>query len=130
MADATRRAGGCKCRAVRYEVFGEPAKTGTCHCADCRKFSGTAFLYYGDWPAGAFSVEGNYATYEGRSFCPKCGSRLFHLGPEWVEIELGSLDDAPAGLAPQQEGWIIRREPWMPPIPGATQHRRDPSDDR
>ncbi len=32
---------------------------------------------------------------------------------------LGSLDYAPNGLAPSREGWTIRREEWLPAIPGA-----------
>ena len=120
------RRGGCRCGQVRYEVRGEPLKTGLCHCTDCRKETGSAFLAYADWPAEAFSSTGEYATYEGRSFCPACGSRLFHVSDKHAEICIGSLDDAPAGLAPSVEGWCIRREAWLPEIVGATRYSRDP----
>lgn len=129
MNPETIRHGGCACGAVRYTVRGEPLVVGLCHCADCRKESGSAFLYYADWPLDAFSFEGEYRTWEGRSFCGACGSRLYHVNPEkgQAEICLGSLDAAPAGLVPLQEGWIIRREPWLAPIAGASQHRKDPA---
>jgi hypothetical protein len=117
------------CGAVRFSVVGAPALTGLCHCADCRKFSGSAFLHYGDWPSSSFSVAGDYRVFDGRAFCPVCGSRLFHPGDEWVEIELGALDAAPSDLVPQQEGWIIRREHWLAPVPGARQAERDPPKD-
>jgi hypothetical protein len=55
-------------------------------------------------------------TSHGRSFCPECGSRLFNLHDDDVEIRLGTLDDAPSGLMPMQEGWTIRREHWLTPI--------------
>jgi hypothetical protein len=125
------RLGGCTCGAVRYEVRGPPNKVGLCHCADCRKETGSAFLYYADWLAGAFSFTGTVATYEGRSFCPTCGTRLFHLQDDGAaEICLGSLDDAPVGLVPTREGWIKRREDWLTPLAHAHQAREDPPPDR
>lgn len=123
------RTGGCRCGRVRYEVRGEPVKVGLCHCTDCRKETGSAFLYYGDWLPGMFAVSGDYRTYAGRSFCPSCGSRLFHLSGEGVEICLGSLDGAPAGLAPGREGWIRRREHWLMPAGSAYQAVEDPPRD-
>ena len=41
---------------------------------------------------------------------------------EGVEIQLGSLDDAPFELRPQAELWIKRREPWIDEVEGASQH--------
>ena len=118
--------GGCACGSVRYRVTGEPEVVGLCHCADCRKETGSAFLYYADWPRSAFSVEGEYATYEGRSFCPNCGTRLFHLNDETAEIAVGSLDAAPSAFVPEREGWIKRREAWLTAIPEAGQFHQDP----
>lgn len=117
--------GGCRCGAVRYDVRGEPLRVGVCHCADCRRETGSAFLYYADWPSEQFTVTGSYSTFDGRSFCPACGAPVFHLSPRHAEIVLGSLDVAPAGLAPTQEGWTKRREPWLAPIPGAAQFIED-----
>lgn len=126
MDEMVTRLGGCRCGKVRYEVRGEPIKVGLCHCTDCRKETGSAFLYYGDWKTDRFSVTGNFKTYDGRSFCPECGTRLFHLDSEGAEICLGSLDDAPMSLAPTREGWITRREIWMAPVGAAVQAETDP----
>ncbi|WEK04361.1 MAG: GFA family protein [Candidatus Devosia phytovorans] len=117
--------GGCRCGAVRYTLEGEPFKAGLCHCTDCRKETGSAFLYYADWQPDQISVTGHYETYDGRSFCPKCGSPLFHLGDVQAEIAVGTLDEAPAALMPLREGWIKRREPWLAAIAGAGQFRED-----
>jgi hypothetical protein len=119
------RTGSCLCGAVRYSVEGEPFHVGRCHCADCRKESGSAYTIYGQWPRDAFAVEGEYATYDGRSFCPRCGSSLFTLEEDAAEIRLGSLDEAPFELKPEAEVWIKRREPWMPEVDGASQHREN-----
>jgi hypothetical protein len=118
--------GGCRCGAVRYRVSGEPFKAGLCHCAECRKETGSPFLYFADWPIDQFLAEGEYKTYQGRSFCSQCGSTLFHLSEDHVEIALGSLDEAPVAFVPQVEGWIKRREPWLVTVAGAGQHREDP----
>jgi hypothetical protein len=116
------RTGGCLCGAVRYSLEGEPFHVGRCHCADCRKESGSTYTIYGQWPLESFSLEGEYATYDGRSFCPQCGSSLFSLFETAVELRLGTLDDPPFELRPEAEVWIKRREPWLPEVEGASQH--------
>lgn len=118
--------GGCACGEVRYTLRGEPSKVGICHCTECRKETGSVFLAYADWPRQNFEVSGEFETYHGRSFCPRCGSRLFHLSDLHAEICVGSLDKAPSNLIPSQEGWIKRREEWLEPIPDASQHDEDP----
>ena len=120
------RTGGCLCGRVRYRLAGEPFLVGVCHCTDCRKESGSMFIAYAKWPIAAFELSGDIETFAGRSFCPVCGSRLFNLHEADVEIRLGSLDDAPSGLLPTQEGWIVRREHWLPAIPDAEQFEHDP----
>ena len=117
------RTGGCLCGAIRYSLEGEPFHVGRCHCADCRKVSGSAYTIYGQWPRDAFELHGDPAAHEGRSFCPRCGARLLSLEDEAVEIRLGSLDDAPFELRPEAEIWVKRREPWLHEVDGAAQHR-------
>jgi hypothetical protein len=119
------RTGGCLCGAVRYSVRGEPVRVRRCHCAGCRRESGSAFTVYAQWPVEAFELSGELASFDDRAFCPRCGSRLVDtsgLGSGLVEIRLGSLDDAPFDLQPESEIWVKRRERWLPPLEGATQH--------
>lgn len=125
MAEETRT-GGCLCGALRYEVRGEPFKGGLCHCADCRKITGSAFLHYADWRPHQFNSTGDYKTFAGRSFCPACGSHTFNLSDDQIEIHLGTLDAAPNDIKPLIEGWAIRREPWLPIIPGVPMFPKDP----
>jgi hypothetical protein len=107
---------------VRYTVFGAPVHVGRCHCADCRKESGSAFTWYAQWPVDAFDQSGELAEYEGRRFCPRCGSQVLTAFDEaFVEIALGTLDDAPSELGPEAEIWIKRRESWIAPVAGAVQ---------
>jgi hypothetical protein len=119
------RSGGCLCGAVRYEVEGEPLRAGLCHCADCRKESGSVFVTFAVWPRGAFRHSGDTASFQGRSFCPACGGRLFCLTRDEAEIRLGSLDSAPMEIAPVHELWVKRRESWLHALPGTGQYRED-----
>ena len=117
------RTGGCLCGDVRYSVRGEPVHVRRCHCAHCRKESGSAFTVYAQWPVDAFEITGRISSYDDRGFCARCGSRLVDLSdPTMIEIRIGSLDDAPFDLTPEDETWVKRRESWIPPVEGAAQH--------
>jgi len=83
------------------------------------------FTTFAVWPKTAFETQGKTATFEGRSFCSECGSRLFALSDTEAEIKLGTLDDAPTDLTPTYELWIRRREPWLAPLPAAGQYDKD-----
>lgn len=119
------RKGGCLCGAVRFKVRGEPLRVGLCHCTDCRKTSGSPFTMFGIWPRAAYSGEGELGTYEGRSFCPRCGSRVVSLRDDEAEIMAGALDEAPTPIWPSYELWIGRREHWLAPVPGIQQFPHD-----
>lgn len=119
------RSGSCLCGAVRYSVKGPPLRMGLCHCADCRKESGSSFVTFAVWPAHAFESNGEVNFFGGRGFCGNCGSRLFNPQEGEVEIRVGSLDMAPTDLQPAYEIWIKRREDWLHPLDGAEQFEED-----
>jgi len=80
---------------------------------------------YALWPVEAFELSGEIANHDGRGFCPRCGSRLLDTsdpGSSFVEIRLGTLDDAPFELEPDDEIWVKRRESWISPVQGAAQY--------
>jgi hypothetical protein len=119
-----RFTGGCLCGEVRIEATGEPLRVGVCHCMDCRKHHGTAFHSSGVFPQDAVKVEGQAREYQGRFFCPKCGSSVFGRSDDEVEVNLGTLDD-PNRFTPTYELWTVRRESWLPEFPGTTRYERD-----
>jgi hypothetical protein len=83
---------------------------------------------YAQWPVEAFEISGEIASYDGRGFCPRCGSRVLNPpdpGDPLVEIRIGTLDDAPFNLEPEAEIWTKRREPWLAPVDGASQHEEN-----
>jgi hypothetical protein len=120
--------GGCLCGSVRVVASGSPYRVGHCHCLDCRKHHGALFHSFAIFGEDAVTIEGEVRDYEGRFFCPRCGSSVFARSEDEVEVYLGSLD-APDQLTPTYESWIVRRESWLPPFPVAKryEHNRDPS---
>jgi hypothetical protein len=119
-----RLTGGCLCGAVRIEAVGQPYRVGLCHCMDCRKHHGALFHASAIFPEEAVTVRGETQDYQGRFFCPRCGSSVFSRSEDEIEVNLGSLD-APDQFAPTYELWTIRRESWLPPFPMKKHYVRD-----
>ena len=111
------RSGSCLCSKVQFSVRDAPLRVGLCHCADCRKESGSSFVTFGVWPTHAFESTGDVKYFQGRGFCPECGSRVFNESEDGeTEIRIGSLDMAPTDLEPKYELWVKRRENWLAPL--------------
>ena len=122
--------GGCLCGSVRYRYEGEVRDANYCHCADCRRASGSAFGVSVPVDAGGFEVitgepkgyakSGDSGRSVTRFFCPDCGSPLFTVPPLHPEIRFlkaGSLDD-PSVVRPGRQSWTRSRVPWAAIDPG------------
>jgi hypothetical protein len=116
--------GGCLCGNVRLEASGRPYRVGLCHCLDCRKHHGALFHASAIFPQEAVRIQGEIRDYDGRFFCPRCGSPVFGRTGDEIEVNLGSLD-APGRLVPTYESWTVRRESWLPPFPFTRHYERD-----
>ena len=108
--------GGCLCGDVRIKAHDAPLRVGLCHCLDCRKHHGALFHASAIFPNKAVIIRGETREYQGRHFCPRCGSSVFARSGEEVEVNLGALD-APDQFTPSYELWTIRRESWLPAFP-------------
>ena len=120
----TVRSGGCLCGAVRYESAGEPLFSLQCHCRDCQRSSGTAFVAAMRMPAAGFRVTkgapkryvatsdaGNAVS---RFFCGDCGSPLYiqvSTRPDIVGLRVGTLDD-PSGFRAEADIFVKSAQPW------------------
>lgn len=115
--------GGCLCGAVNYEVTGDPQRFYHCHCARCRKSSGTghatnvflanAKLVFtrGESLLKQFKVpEAKRFT---RQFCSHCGSSVARFVPEidGAVIPAGSVDGE-IPLKPQARVFWDSRADW------------------
>lgn len=116
--------GGCLCGDVRFAATGQPWRVGVCHCLDCRKHHGALFHASAIFPQEAVTIRGETREFEGRHFCPRCGSSVFGRSDDEVEVNLGALDDIDR-FRPTYELWTIRREAWLPAFPGTRRHERD-----
>ncbi len=119
-----RFTGGCLCGKVRIVATGRPYRVGICHCLDCRKHHGALFYASAVFPQDAVTIDGETHNFEGRCFCPRCGSSVFARSADEFELHLGALD-APDQLMPTYECWTERRETWLPPLANARQYWRD-----
>lgn len=116
--------GGCLCGNIRLIAKGRPYRVGLCHCLDCRKHHGAVFSAYAVFPEKAVSVLGETRDFKGRHFCPQCGSPVFAISGDEVEVALGTLD-APSQFTPDYELWTNRREDWLTPLPHARQYHEN-----
>lgn len=115
---------GCLCGNIRIVAAGKPYRVGICHCMDCRKHHGALFHASAIFPENAVTIHGEPRSYEGRFFCPRCGSSVYSRSDDEIEINLGSLDAADQ-LKPTYELWTIRRESWLPPFPQMKRYERN-----
>ncbi len=90
------RTATCCCSACSIEVEGEPALNALCHCANCKKRTGSAFgwsAYFAD--GQVLGRNGDFRVYEiaganpqQRWFCAACGSTLFWT-VAWRPLQTG-----------------------------------------
>ncbi len=121
---ATVRTGGCLCGAVRYESVGDPLFSLQCHCRDCQRSSGTAYVAAMRMPSAGFRItRGAPKRYVGQSdagnqvtrfFCGDCGSPLYiqvASRPDIVGLRVGTLDD-PSGFRAEADIFVKSAQPW------------------
>ncbi len=116
--------GGCLCGAVRITAEGAPDRVGLCHCLDCRKHHGAVFAVVAIFSEGAVTCRGDTRVWKDRHFCPRCGGSVFSVSDGEVEVHLGALDE-PNVFEPTYELWTVRRETWLPEVPGIARFERD-----
>lgn len=125
-------AGGCLCGAVRYEGRGESYHVAHCHCADCRRSAGAAFVTWCSFARENFRFtkgEPREIEFAGRirGFCADCGTSLTFLSSpatNEVDVTVASLD-RPEAVAPAAHIWMEDRLPWIRLDDGLPTHARE-----
>lgn len=124
-------AGGCSCGAVRFRMTAAPMFTHCCHCTDCQRQTGTAFVLNALIEADRVILEqGETApfpqpTESGKPHtifrCAACGTALWSAygGVDNVLfVRVGALDRAHT-IAPDVHIYTRSKVPWVALPPGA-----------
>jgi hypothetical protein len=118
------REGGCSCGAVRYRLASEPMFVNCCHCLNCQRQTGTAFvinlLIESDRVEllAAEPVPVDVQRDQGgaqRIFrCPECQVAVFseYGRPQVKFVRAGTLDD-PSSVAPDAHIYTRSKVPWV-----------------
>jgi hypothetical protein len=109
--------GSCHCRAIQFEVSGEPNWLGACYCVDCRKVSGAPYLSFA-WFNQVTFTKGTPKKYQSsekasRTFCDNCGASIAWISGEHSDklFLCVGLFDEPEKLAPQKHIFTEQRLP-------------------
>ena len=127
---AEGRQGGCSCGAVRYRLTSEPMFVHCCHCLNCQRQTGSAFvinllieadrveLLAGDpQPVEVPRDDGS----KQRIFrCPACQVGVYseYGRPEVRFVRAGTLDE-PSSVAPDVHIFTRSKVPWVE-LPNST----------
>lgn len=115
--------GGCLCGAIQYELVDDTQAFYLCHCAQCRKVTGSAFaanLMASPtsirWTQGEALLQ-HYQDSErdfSKTFCTRCGSGLPHLNRDktTLVVPAGSLDSNLDQL-PQANIFAAEKAHWL-----------------
>ena len=118
--------GGCACGAVRYRVTSPPLIVHACHCRDCQKLTGSAFVV-NLWIERSF-VEAEDSKLRSNTVsagsgrpheifrCAECGTALwskYHAAPgDTVLLRAGTLDH-PERVQPDVHIFTRSKVPWL-----------------
>jgi hypothetical protein len=111
---------------VRYRLTEEPLIVHACHCRDCQRITGSAFVV-NLWierrfvePSGVATRSVTLPTGTGQGhdvhFCGSCATTLwsfYHAPPgDTVFVRAGTLDE-PASVAPDVHIFVRSKLPWL-----------------
>lgn len=127
--------GSCLCGAVSFEIHGNLRSARYCHCANCRKFSGSDQAAWGLAETDQFAVtpqQPNVTKFNSggglRVFCSACGSPLWYEPaglPQYRGIPLGAIDEGTVAK-PAMHVWTKSKVAWASISDGLPQHDTHP----
>ena len=118
---AARLSAQCQCGAVHYAVADEFVYAANCHCADCRRATGSAFKPFAGIArdklritsgADHLMIFGDDNGHDAR--CQACGSLLYSVVRDgaFVHVAMGTLVDDPA-IRPSKHIFVGSKAPWF-----------------
>jgi hypothetical protein len=116
--------GGCSCGQVRYQLVDKPIRVHCCHCSDCQRHTGSAFVLNAIIETAAIKIlRGKLqAVPVPRGFgphdiyrCPKCKVALWSAygrGRPIRFVRVGTLDH-PSTIRPDIHIYTETKLPWV-----------------
>ncbi|MGH7987413.1 MAG: GFA family protein [Candidatus Binataceae bacterium] len=126
MSNSNDREGGCACGRIRYKLNAAPLIVHACHCRDCQRMTGGAFVINlwiekkfvaakGAVPK-SFRLAGGGGKPHDVFFCGECGTYLwshYHGAPgDALFVRAGTLDD-PSVVRPDVHIFTRSKLPWL-----------------
>jgi len=120
------REGGCVCGGVRYKLSQDPMIVHACHCRDCQRLTGSAFVV-NLWIERKF-VETDHAKLHPDRLtagsgsphevfrCPDCGTAIYskyHAAPGDTVLLRGGTLDQPETITPDVHIFARSKVPWL-----------------
>jgi hypothetical protein len=118
------REGGCSCGAVRYRLESDPLFVHCCHCLNCQRQTGSAFVINVLIEADRVEVTAGEPVRvdvprdDGSSQqvyrCPDCQVAVYsvYTRPEVLFVRAGTLDE-PSSVAPDVHIFTRSKVPWV-----------------
>jgi hypothetical protein len=118
--------GGCACRNIRYKLTASPLIVHVCHCRDCQRVTGSAFVINiwiekkfveaGPPAPKSFRLAGGSGQKHDVFFCENCGTYLwsyYHGAPgNALFVRAGTLDK-PDAVRPDVHIFTRSKLPWL-----------------
>ena len=118
--------GGCACGSIRYKLTSDPLIVHACHCRDCQRITGSAFVINlwiekkfveASGPAPkSYRLAGGSGQHHDVFFCENCGTFLwsrYHGAPgDALFVRAGTLD-APETVQPDVHIFTRSKLPWL-----------------
>jgi hypothetical protein len=118
--------GGCACGALRYNLTADPLIVHACHCRDCQRLTGSAFVTNiwierkfveaGSAVPKSFKLTAGSGKYQEVFFCDRCGTYLwskYYASPgDTLLVRVGTLDH-PEAIQPDVHIFTRSKLPWL-----------------
>jgi len=128
MAETRKRSGSCFCGAVQFELTGEPAAMGYCHCESCRHWSAGPVNGFVLWKPDSLRITRgaeNIGTYtknpsSNRKWCKVCGGHIFseHPGLGLTDVYAAVIPDLEfkPGVHVNYQETVLRMKDGLPKL--------------
>ena len=117
---ADKHAGHCLCGQLRFTAEGQPQWVGYCHCASCRRHTGSPVACFVNFKSARVRFLGQRTRYQSspgvsRSHCAICGTPIAYetsRRADEIDLYLNSFAD-PEEFRPQGHAYFSEHIAWF-----------------